>query len=103
MIKNGDDIAVTVTKAWADAAGPISPLHYFCKEETSDARVFIAKLVSTTEPNGLWVKSAVQRGEDDPIFMFVPWSFVIAIRTSPSLQSEPEPQTPYTVGFVKST
>ena len=102
MIKKGDDIAVTVTKAWADAIGPISPLHYLSAEETSDARVFICKLASTTEPNGLWVESAIQPGGDDPDFMFVPWSFVLAIRTSPSLQSEPEPQRPYSVGFVKT-
>lgn len=103
MIKNGDEIAVTVTKEWADAIGPIDPLHYFSGEATSGARVFIAELVSTEKPNGLWVKSAVHRSQDDPIFMFVPWSFVLAIRTSPPLQSEPELPRPYPVGFAKPT
>ena len=98
-INKGDDVAVTVTKEWAEAVGAISPIHYLSREETTAARVFIAKLVSATEPNGLWIKSAIAAppGEDDTVdMMFVPWSAILAIRTSPCLQSEREP-----LGFVK--
>jgi hypothetical protein len=99
-IKKGDEIAVTVTKQWADAVGAIPMLHYFSKEETSAARVFIAKLVSTTEPNGLWVESAIAPKPDEADvadMMLVPWSCILAVRTSPCLQSQRE-----TLGFVKS-
>jgi hypothetical protein len=100
-IKKGDEIAVTVTKEWSNTVGAIPLLHYFPGEQTTAARVFLAKLVSATEPNGLWVGYAPTLRPDgcDPgDMMFVPWSCVLAIRTGPGLQSEHE-----AVGFVKST
>ena len=98
MLK-GDKIAVTVTKEWADAVGAIALLHYFSREETNAARAFIAKLVSIAEPNGLWIESAIASPDEDEAgdMMFVPWSAILAIRTSPGLQPEREP-----LGFVKA-
>ena len=99
-IKKGDQIAVTVTKEWAEAVGPVSWLHYFSANDTATSRLFFAKLVSVTDSEGLWIESAeeVPPGKRDTADeMLVPWSFIFAIQTSAYFQSDRE-----TMGFVKS-
>src|SRR5436309_3296750 len=97
-IKKGDKIAVTVTKQWAEAVGPVSWLHYFSANDTASSRLFFAKLVSLTDSEGLWIESAHESPPDkrDADEMLVPWSFIFAIQTSNRFQSDRE-----TMGFLK--
>jgi hypothetical protein len=89
VIKKGDEVGVTVTKEWADAVGPIPALHYFDKDETLSARLFVAQLVSITDSEGLWVesvKSIKSQENDRGLLVLVPWRFILAVQTSPGMQ-----------------
>jgi hypothetical protein len=93
-IRKGDEIAVTVTKEWAEAVGPVPLLHYFPGDETPTGRLFIARLVSLADPEGVWIESSDGLPSDKDYMadkMLVPWKFILAIRTSPCLQSKHEP------------
>lgn len=90
-MKKGDLIAITVSKEWAEAVGPVPAIHYFEGNETLTARLFIARLISITESDGLWVESANNSSEadsEDTTRLFVPWAYIIAIRSSRSLETD---------------
>jgi|SRR5579875_1507885 len=92
-MKKGDLIAVTVSREWADAVGPVDAIHYFEADDTPTTRLFVAKIISITDPSGLWVESAndpLLAGDKEPdqTTLFVPWQFIIAIRSSPGLKTD---------------
>jgi hypothetical protein len=87
-MKKGDRIAVTVTAAWADAVGPSPSLHYFKGNDTPTSRLFFPKVVSITHSDGLWVESASETEAAETSILFVPWSYIIAIRSSSLLEAD---------------
>ena len=81
MVKWGDLIAVHVRKEWADAIGEMTWLQFVKEEDTPTSRVFLARLVTTEHPHGLWIEPASNAGKDD--VMYVPWSVILAMRSRP--------------------
>ena len=81
MVKWGDLIAVHVKKDWADAIGELTWLQFVNEEDTPTSRVFLARLVTTEHPFGLWIEPASNAGKDD--VMYVPWSVILAMRSRP--------------------
>jgi hypothetical protein len=94
VVKWGDLIAIYVQKGWADAIGETTWLQYLNHEETPTARVFVARLVTTENRNGLWIEPATNEGKDD--VMYVPWSAILAIRSQPEAtrRTTPDQKTP---------
>jgi len=89
LVKWGDLIAVHVKREWADAIGEMTWLEFVHQEDTSTARVFRARLVSTEHPNGLWIEPVTNAGKDD--VMYVPWPVILAIRSQPeAARAEPD-------------
>ncbi len=84
-IKKGDVVGVTVTKEWADAVGPDESIHYFSTHDTPRSRLFLAKVLSITDPVGLWVEATddfrVPEHSDGAATLFVPWAYIIAVRS----------------------
>lgn len=79
VVKWGDLIAVHVKKEWAEAIGEMTWLQFVKHEDTPTAKVFLARLVSAENANGLWIEPATNAGKDD--VMYVPWSAIVAIRS----------------------
>jgi hypothetical protein len=79
VVKWGDLIAVHVKKEWAEAIGEMTWLQFVKQEDTPTGRVFLARLVSTEHPTGLWIEPATNAGKND--VMYVPWGVIVAIRS----------------------
>ncbi len=86
-LKKGDKVAVNVHKDWANAVKS-DILHYFAGDNTEESRLFIARIVSVTDPDGLWFESS---SEERPQFkqkILVPWPFIFSVRTGAVFESK---------------
>jgi hypothetical protein len=101
VLRKGDEIAITVSKDWADAVGAIRSrvLHHFKGDDTPASQLFAAKLVSLTDSEGLWVealgdatgKHRLAKGK-----MLIPWAYIYTVRSDRISESEREK-----IGFAK--
>ena len=94
VLKKGDIVVITVDRKWSDAVGAAHVLHQFTEEDyTGDARAFIAKLVSMTDSEGLWVegprkKNTTSEHERVGIKLLIPWVYILAVRSAAVSQAD---------------